>query len=418
LFSELPAIDPTGLLTFAPVAGQAGIAEVNIVLSDNEGASSEAQTVIINIEGSNAKLVLYDSNGNGISGAIAQYNDNGDWVDLPAQTDANGEILLEGLSGKVKLPVNHNNTYKTITQNLDKAKTALFQTIHVTTKLIDSGSNPLDGGVVEFNRSGWQPFGTTSNGTANLEMLPGNYSFRITYANGRQTLSRNIVTNPTITFQTKLVTVELNDSTDSPIASLSNVTYRGVEWKTLGTLSSGSVSLELLPASYSFRVAHLGATAEKSQNIKTDVNIEFKTKNVTVELRNSSGELIKDATARYEFHSGAWNDLGVTDQGEMSVELLPKTYRFRVEHKSAKKEQSKNTQFTSTITFKTMNIDTELRNSESNLIADDNGSVKFYSGGWNEIGETSDGTASIELFPNFYNFRMPIPTHLLNKRMS
>ena len=53
-----------------------------------------------------------------------------------------------------------------------------------------------------------------------------------------------------------------------------------------------------------------------------------------------------------------------------------------------------NVQFDSTIAFQTVNFTTELRNSESNLIVDENGTVQFYAGGWNALGNTENGTAS------------------------
>lgn len=414
-FAVQPQIDSSGTLTYTPAEGASGTAIVSVTLMDDGGTendgvnTSETLTFPITIESANAVLRLIDSNGNGIAGASAQYHSDGAWLDGPGTTDVDGRLILGiTLSGKVKFRMTYEGSNQTITQDIDAKRNVTFQTVNTTVELVDSNGAYItdENGVIEFNRNGWQPFGTTESGIVSREMLQGSYNFRMTYANGSISISQNIADNPIVTFETVPVTVALVDSTDSPINSSSEVMFRGSEWVSMGTLDSGSMTKELLPASYRFRVTHASATVEKRSNVKFEPTITFKTKNVSIELRNSAGELITDGTARIEYNSNGWNDLGITDTGILSVELLPKTYNFRIEHLSTVKTKSQNVQFSSTVAFQTIKFDLELRNSESNYITEDNGFVQFNSGGWNQVGDTVDGAVSVELLPNLYNFRM------------
>ena len=415
LFDVEPAIDLNGTLTYTPAEGADGTAIVSVTLMDDGGIenggvdTSETLMFPITIESANAVLKLIDSDGNGIAGATAQYNDAGVWLDLPGVTDANGDIVFTvNLSGKVKFRMTYEGSNQTITQNIDENPNVTFQTVGTTVELVNSNHFPItdEEATIEFNRNGWQPFGITDGGTVSREMLPGNYNFRMSYANGSFNISQNIGIDPTVTFQTVPVTVSLVDSNDAPISSDSDVMFRGKEWVSLGTLDTGSVTKELLPASYRFRVTHASATVEKRSNVKFEPSIAFKTKNVSIELRNSAGNLITDSTAQIAYNSNGWNELGITDTGVLSVELLPKTYRFRIEHMNTKKEKTQNVQFNKTVAFQTIKFDLELRNSEANFITEDSGTVQFNSGGWNPVGDTVGGSVSVELLPNLYNFRM------------
>ncbi|MBZ0258131.1 hypothetical protein K8I31_18850, partial [bacterium] len=416
LFAASPTVSVDGTFTFEPAANANGTAEVSVTLVDDGGTknggedTSKTQTLFITVEGAAAKLLLLNSSSAGIDGATAQYYDGDSWMDLPGSTDANGELELPAeLAGKVKFRMVYNNSIQTVSQNLDSAKTVLFQTVNVTVNLVASIGLPIVGedAIVEFYQSGWKTIGSAVSGSVSLEMLPNNYRFRMTYANGRDMITQNVGNDASVVFQTVLVNVSLVDSTGAPIASPdSKVLYRGVDWVSLGDLSSGVVYNELLPSTYRFRVNYASATAEIRQNIKSDSEVTFQTKNVRIELNDSDGNPISGAGALVEFNSSGWNNAGEMVDGVLSIELLPKTYNFRMTYQDSTKTKSQNVQFNSTIAFNTVKFTTELRDSLNEFIADASAAVKYYSKGWQDFGSTSEGLVSKELMPNIYNFRI------------
>ncbi|MBZ0257907.1 hypothetical protein K8I31_17720, partial [bacterium] len=292
---------------------------------------------------------------------------------------------------------------------LNNTKQVVFQAVNVNVSLVSSSGAPIVGeeAVVEYYQSGWKPFGATTSGSVSLEMLPNNYRFRMTYANGRDMITQNVGNNASVVFQTWPVSISLVDSTGAPITSPdSEVLYRGVDWLSLGDLSSGVVYDELLPSTYRFRVNYASATAEIRQNIKFDPEVKFQTKNVRIELNGSDGNPISGADALVEFNSSGWNNAGEMVDGVLSLELLPKTYNFRLTYQDSTKTKSQNVHFNSTVAFNTVKFTTELRDSLNEFIANENASVKYYSRGWQDFGSTSGGSVSKELMPNIYNFRI------------
>ncbi|MBZ0256165.1 tandem-95 repeat protein, partial [bacterium] len=318
LFDLQPQVSLNGTLTYSPADGAVGDADVFVVLQDDGGVSdggvdSATYSFSLAILDAPATVIVLNAAGVGVSGATVQYKD-GSWMDLPGVTDANGEIELPvEWSGRVALRVFYADTLQSQSINLNNTKQVVFQAVNVNVSLVSSSGAPIVGeeAVVEFYQSGWKPFGTTTSGSTSLEMLPNNYRFRMTYANGRSMITQNVGNNASVVFQTWPVSVSLVDSTGAPIATPdSEVLYRGVEWISMGDLSGGVVYDELLPATYRFRVNYASATAEIRQNIKFGPEVKFQTKNVRIELNGSDGNAISGADALVEFNSSGWNNAG------------------------------------------------------------------------------------------------------------
>ncbi len=215
-------------------------------------------------------------------------------------------------------------------------------------KLLDSQGNGLAGGTVQYYAGGWQaiPGSTDASGTlvTDIPLSSGNLSFRMTYANASQQLAQNVTSNPTVTFQTTNVTVELRDSGGNLIpdgAGTGTVQYYAGGWRDFGVTAGGQASKELLPLTYSFAMNYAFARQQKDgQNVAANPTVTFQTRQVTVELRDSVGNLIPDGagTGTVQYYAGGWRDFGVTAGGQVSKELLPLTYSFAMTYANARQQ--------------------------------------------------------------------------------
>jgi hypothetical protein len=271
-----------------------------------------------------------------------------------------------------------------------------------TVRLIDSQGNGVQGGVVKYYDGGWQDFGVTDvNGEVSLELLPKSYNFRMSYAFASIDQSQDVGVDPIVIFQTASVTVQLKDSAGN-LMDTGEVKYYSGGWRGFGTTSGGEVSLELLPKSYNFRMSYAFASIDQSQDISADPVVVFQTASVTVQLKDSAGNLMD--TGEVKYYSGGWRDFGITSGGEVSLELLPKSYNFRMSYAYASIDQTQDTSTDPIVIFQTASVTVQLRDSSGNPL--DTGTVKYYSGGWRDFGATSGGEVSLELLPKSYNFRM------------
>ena len=166
--------------------------------------------------------------------------------------------------------------------------------------------------------------------------------------------------------------------------------------------------MRVLPLTYPFRVTYASATQQISQNIASASTVRFQTENVTVELRDSSGALLPEADA-VQYYSGGWRTFGAgtTVDGQVSTELLPKTYPFRLTYANATQQKSQNVASATTIGFRTTAVTVELRDSAGAPLGEAD-PVHYYSGGWHTFGtgSTSGGQATMELQPLNYPFRL------------
>ncbi|MBE7476733.1 MAG: hypothetical protein HS131_08360 [Ignavibacteriales bacterium] len=87
--------------------------------------------------------------------------------------------------------------------------TYTFTTVNTAVQLKNSSGNLMpapsgDQGTVQYYADAWRTFGTTTNGVAYKELLPINYSFRMTYEYIPNDKQQDISTNSTVTFTTVL----------------------------------------------------------------------------------------------------------------------------------------------------------------------------------------------------------------------
>jgi uncharacterized protein YuzB (UPF0349 family) len=288
--------------------------------------------------------------------------------------------------------------------------TIVFQTVNAQVQLQNSQSTLIDTGTVQYYAGTWRNLGTTVNGIASKELLPGNYSFRMTYANASKDKQQDIGTNAAVIFQTVKTHVQLQNS-NSALMDTGSVQYYAGAWLTFGTTLNGDATKELLPNIYSFRMNYAYASKDKQQDIGINPTVVFQTVNAVVQLQNSQSNLIDQGTVQY--YSGAWRILGTTNNGTTNKELLPNSYTFRMNYAYASKDKQQDISTNPTVVFQTVNAAVQLKNSNGVLMlapTGDTGTVQYYSGAWRIFGTTNNGTANKELLPNSYSFRM---THAL-----
>jgi uncharacterized membrane protein YjjB (DUF3815 family) len=279
--------------------------------------------------------------------------------------------------------------------------TVVFQTVAAQVKLQNSQSSLIDTGTVQYYAGAWRDFGTTINGIATKELLPVNYSFRMTYAFASNDKAQDLSTNSTVTFQTVNSSAQLKDSQGNLIDQ-GTVQYYSGSWRNFGVTASGAATKELLPNNYSFRMTYAYASNDKQQDLNSNPTVVFQTVNAIVQLKNSQGNPIDTGTVQY--YSGAWRTFGTTTNGATAKELLPNNYSFRMTYAFASNDKQQNIGANSTVVFQTVNASVQLKNSQGSLI--DQGTVQYYSGAWRDFGATTGGTTAKELLPNSYQFRM------------
>ena len=286
-------------------------------------------------------------------------------------------------------------------QDIAANAVVVFQTKNVVMQLKKSTGDLMDTGHAQYYSGGWHDIGDTSGGQISIELLPLSYQFSMNYAHARQEKSQNVNSDPTVIFQTKLITVKLQDHSGGSLDT-GHAQYYSSGWQDIGDTSGGAVSIELLPLTYNFSMNYAHARQEKSQNVNSDATVIFQTKLITVKLQDHSGGSLDTGHAQY--YSGGWHDIGDTSGGQISIELLPLSYQFSMNYAHARQEKSQNVNSDPTVIFQTKLITVKLQDHSGGSL--DTGHAQYYSGGWQDIGDTSGGAVSIELLPLSYQFSM------------
>ncbi|MDX9713769.1 MAG: IPT/TIG domain-containing protein [Ignavibacteriaceae bacterium] len=128
----------------------------------------------------------------------------------------------------------------------------------------------------------------------------------------------------------------------------------------------------------------------------------FQTVNASVQLKNSSGNLIDQGTVQY--YAGAWRSFGTTVNGVANKELLPINYSFRMIYEYVPLDKQQDISTNSTVTFSTVLCTVKVTKANGQPLS--GASTKYYSGAWRDIGLTNaNGEATKELLPKSLNFR-------------
>jgi hypothetical protein len=373
-----PSCSPASGSTFA-----IGSTTVTCTAKDKAGLTGSASFKVTVVDKTPPKLTLPSDmtvQATNSSGAVVKFSAS-DLVDgsVPVTCNpASGSTFPVGIttvtcSAKDKAGNSASGSFKV---------TVTPTSVTVTVKLLGSNGKGLSGGVVQYYSGAWKSFGTTgSNGTVSLALLLGTYSFQISWAGASQQKSQNVATNPTVVFQTTLVTMSLISSTNAQLSG--GAQYYAGSWKTFGK-GTTPTTMELLPLTYTFQISYAGASQQVSQNVATSASVVFKTTLVTMKIQSSTNTTLS-GTAQY--YAGGWKTFG-SGTTTTSMELLPLTYSFQVSYASASQQVSQNVGSNANVIFQTVQVH-----------SDSGKCTSYNAGGWKTF------TQDMQLLPGTYTFR-------------
>ncbi|MCB9131137.1 MAG: hypothetical protein H6647_09365 [Anaerolineales bacterium] len=244
----------------------------------------------------------------------------------------------------------------------------------VVIRLLDSQGNGLAGGTAQYYAGGWQALPGSTDGSGllvtDIPVSSGNLSFRMTYAGASQQLAQNVTSDPTVTFQTTNVTVELRDSHGNLIPDemgTGAVQYYAGGWRDFGVTAGGQASKELLPLSYSFALTYANARQQlngQDVGFKPDRHLPDDQRDRRTARQPRQPDPGRDGNRRRAVLrrrlARLWRDRGrAGQQGTAAAELqLRDDLRQR-----APELNGQNVGANPVVTFQTTNVTVELRDS-------------------------------------------------------
>lgn len=355
----------------------------------------------------NAQVKLNDSSGSPLDTAKVQYYANG-WRDFG--TTENGMASKELLAANYTFRITYGYASIDKQQNLSSNPVVSFSTVNTKVFLRDSQNNLIDEGTVQYYSNGWRKFGNTVNGVAQKELLPVNYTFRMSYGYASVDKQQNISVNSNVDFNTVLARIRLLDSGGNTLEPFITQYYSN-GWREFGTSVDGIATKELLPINYSFRMNYGFASNDKQQNISQNNVVEFRSINTQVKLMNTAGSPLDIGTVQY--YANGWRAFGLTDNGIAVKELLPSNYTFRMSYEFINADKTQNNGENNIIEFVAVPCTINVKN---NLNQPINGAVvSYYANGWRTIGTATNGTIIKDLLPSNTTFRARIGTKQTDK---
>jgi len=359
------------------------------------GGASQQKSQNVSVDGTvvfQTTLVtmkLLDTGDNELAGTSKYYASG--WKTFGSGTTT---TTMEMLPVNYTFKVYYGGSSQQKSQNVGNDPLVVFNTVVVTMKLLKSDNTTELVGDAKYYASGWKTFGSGST-TTTMEMLPGNYTFKVYYGGASQQKSQNVSTDPIVIFSTVNVTMKLLASNGTTELA-GDGQYYANGWKDFGS-GPTTTTMELLPVNYTFKVYYGGASQQKSQNVGTDPIVIFNTVNVTMKLLASNGttELAGDG----QYYASGWKDFG-SGPTTTTMELLPVNYTFKINYGGASQQKNQNVGSDPTVIFNTVLVTMKLLDADGGELA---GEGQYYASGWKDFGTT---TATKELLPVSYTFKV------------
>ncbi len=296
------------------------------------------QTVNAQVKLQNRQGALMDT------GAVQYYA--GAWRSFGTTT--NGVATKELLPNNYSFRMTYAYASKDKQQDIAANPTVVFETVNAAVQLQNSQGSLIDGGTVQYYSGAWREFGVTTNGVATKELLPSNYSFRITYAYASKDKQQDIGANSTVVFQTVSAVVQLQNS-QGGLIDQGTVQYYSGAWRSFGTTANGAATKELLPNNYSFRMTYEFVSNDKAHDLSTSSTVSFSTVLCRVRVKDAQNQPVDGAQASY--YAGAWRPIGGTVNGEVTKELLPANLTFRIRYGATQQDEAQNLSTNTVVEF-------------------------------------------------------------------
>ncbi|MCZ7610167.1 MAG: hypothetical protein M5U17_08350 [Ignavibacterium sp.] len=223
----------------------------------------------------NLVVSLKNSLGNQIPASNVMYYE-GSWKDAVNNGDGTFTVITTKPTVSIRMFYEYAN--QTVHNVPALNNTYTFTTVNAAVELRNSTGNLIltgDQGTVQYYAGAWRSFGTTVNGVVYKELLPINYSFRMTYEYVPLDKQQDISTNSTVTFSTVLCTVKVTKANGQPLPGASTKYYSGA-WRDIGlTNANGEATKELLPKNLSFRATSGSVSQDKQQDIGVNNLVEI-----------------------------------------------------------------------------------------------------------------------------------------------
>jgi hypothetical protein len=328
----------TARATLQTVLQQVDIDSTNYLTSEAYALLRyNTEYLLENIPQSSPNLLvnLKNSQGVQIPASNVMYYD-ASWKD--AVDNGDGTFTVVTSKPSVSVRVFYEGANQTVNNVPAQSNSYTFQTVNTAVQLKNSLGNLIDQGTVQYYAGAWRDVGTTSNGVAYKELLPVNYSFRMTYEYGSIDKQQDISVNPIVVFQTVNAAVQLKNSLGNLIDQGAVQYYTGA-WRDFGTTSNGVAYKELLPKNYSFRMTYENVSNDKQQDLSVNPVVDFSTVLCSVKVsKTSNNQPVNNAAVKY--YAGAWRELGTTDtNGIATKELLPKNISFRATYSNVSQDK-------------------------------------------------------------------------------
>ena len=220
----------------------------------------------------NLLVNLKNSLGNQIPASNVMYYE-GSWKDAVNNGDGTFTVITTKPTVSIRMFYEYAN--QTVNNVPAQNNTYTFTTVNAAVQLKNSSGNLIDEGTVQYYAGAWRSFGTTVNGVVYKELLPVNYSFRMTYEYVSNDKQQNLSGNPVVDFNTVLCTVKVTKVNNQPLEG-ANTKYYSIAWRDIGlTNSSGEITKELLPKNLSFRATYNNVSRDKQQDISVNNLVEI-----------------------------------------------------------------------------------------------------------------------------------------------
>ena len=139
-----------------------------------------------------------------------------------------------------------------------------------------------------------------------------------------------------------------------------------------------------------------------SDSLQQPIRIDLEFNNfLSVHLLDSQNNLLSGGQLKY--YEGGWKDAVDNGDGTFRVETDRSTVSLRMIYEYASQDMADVPVSGGPAVFQTVSCEVQLESSTGQLMEE--GTVKYYAGGWRDFGVTSGGTAVRELLPKTCTFR-------------